>query len=217
MFSRQFWYKSLVENQGSRSPRYWVYSRPSDFPLVPHRVWWQFNKLCSSLVQMLGKVRFSGRESQWPGLNEADGEGFLHRRFSINVVHILFTLGKVSEKICFCLLPRKHRNCLNSNCPYSIGGAAEGRWKFKLYFIELKMRPRTLIKYFSNAFQRCKLNVSSNSPNRITVCCITRACARQKHYLCNPSSFRFLPDFWFPISNLLCIHKALFLFHRAVC
>lgn len=57
---------------------------------------------------MLGKVRFSGRENRWPGLNEAEGEGFLHRRFSINVVDILFTLGKVSEKICLCLFLRKH-------------------------------------------------------------------------------------------------------------
>lgn len=47
------------------------------------------------------------------------------------------------------------------------------------------MRPRTLIKYFSDTFQRCKLNVSSNSPNRVTAC-ITRVCARQKHLPLQP-------------------------------
>lgn len=141
-----------------------------------------FSKLCPSLVATLVEVGFSGRGNQWPGLKEADGEGFWHRGFLINVVDILFTLGKVSEKICLCLLPRKHQNRLSvQQLSLQHYGAAEGVWKFKLHFIELKMRPRTLIKYFSNAFQRCKLNVSSNSPNRVTACCITGVSARQKH------------------------------------
>lgn len=50
---------------------------------------------------MLGKVRFSGRENRRPGLNEAEGEGFLHRRFSVNVVDILFTLGKYLRRYAF--------------------------------------------------------------------------------------------------------------------
>lgn len=59
------------------------------------------------------KVTFSGRENQWPDLNEADGEGFSHRRFSINVVDILLTLGIVSKKICLCLLSSKPRYSLS--------------------------------------------------------------------------------------------------------
>ena len=44
---------------------------------------------------------------------------------------------------------------------------------------------------------------------QIVTACITSICARQKHLPLQPIFTWLLPDFWFPISNLLCIHKAL--------